>query len=967
MLGRLNVQRGDDPPVKFPTRETGLLLARLACRLDRPARRDDLIMQLWPQLESVSEGRNRFRIALARLREILDASNDSDGSVVLADRTEVCLNPDRVTTDIAEFELRRAQAQQAPDDATRAERLREAVALYRGELLPGYDAEWAENERRGMIESYRDTLKTLVGIEAQARQVHSALDYAHRLVQVDPLCEESHLVLIQLYKAAGRPHAALRQYHALARVLDETLGAKPSARSQNFIAQISSGTPAKAVKANGASGTGGGVAILGGNAPAPPPAFPDPLSYGLPNRNWARSRTRCFGREDDLTQVLEFLDGPEARLVTLTGLGGSGKTRLGLEVADRLFAELEGAVWFVPFASITDPNRMAEEIAAALRLPLSRTGNPLKQIHAALEEKNALLVLDNLEHLGDKGALFVHELLESVASLRCLVTSRQRLNLTGEREYAVLPLAVPNAPGTAERLLEFPSVQLFAESARSVRPDFEVSAGNAQAVADLCRHLDGVPLAIEIAAGWAQALTPAQILARMTPRLPRLTNRRKDVPARHASLRAALDWSYDLLAPEVQTFFTRLSVFRGGWTLEAAETVCSEFNAIEYLVQLRERSLLRVDEARSEMRYSLLETVREYGEERLAAEERAAIRAAHADFYRCYAEDAEPLLDGLDAPEWLDRLDGERDNFRAALNEMRPAPESCLALAANLWRFWSLRGHYAEGLEWLATASDPNAEISGAARLAALRAQGNLAYSCGQASLARACYLRQLDLARESCDSRAEAQALGSLGNVALDSAENDCAHSLLEQSAALFQKMGDARSHALALANLGRVAIEQERYRDAAALLEQALATFRRDHDKANTLRALNSLAYIAVAANDTPQARLCLDEAFTLARQLGDPFGLALSLANQITFLYQQGDYANAATLLAARDSLLVRYQILLTPRAQSAAQRDRHALQQILDLETYETAYQRGQSLTPLQIYAFLDRQPAFSFAL
>ena len=318
------------------------------------------------------------------------------------------------------------------------------------------------------------------------------------------------------------------------------------------------------------------------------------------------------------------------RLVTLTGLGGAGKTRLAIEVAERLVEPFAGAVWFAPLADITDPRLLADTILDSLRLVRSPQQEPLEQVIEALSRQPSLLILDNFEQMVEGGAALVQTLLSRVPTLTVLVTSRQLLGLAGEEEFVVPPLLTPNGGETAAQLSLYDSVQLFVDRAQAAMPHFQVTSGNAPAVAELCHRLEGLPLAIELAAARALVLTPAQMLKQLEQRFGFLVSRKRDATERHKTLEAAIEWSYRLLTPELQRFFARLSVFRGGWTAEAAEAVCEEPLALDYLAQLRECSLVLAEETRGgRMRFRMLESLREYAANNYLAEGRPLNRERH--------------------------------------------------------------------------------------------------------------------------------------------------------------------------------------------------------------------------------------------------------------------------------------------------------------------------------------------------
>lgn len=517
---------------------------------------------------------------------------------------------------------------------------------------------------------------------------------------------------------AGQSAAACHQYDDLARRLRGELNAAPAAETwalvQNLPPSIARPAVIEALT----------IRPLPSDLPGRPAPTPAPRACGLP-----LSLTRFFGRVEAVRAVQESLLAPAPRLVTLTGPGGAGKTRLAAEAAPQVGAALGGPVVFVPLAALSEHARLAGAVADALHLPRT-SADPFDQIIEALSPTPALLVLDNMEQLGAGGARFVQALLERVPMLTCLATSRHRLGLEGEHEMPVLPLPTPAHPGTPERLLEFASVQLFADRAQAARPDFQVTRRNAEAVAALCHRLEGIPLALELAAGWSGALTPAQMLARLGRRFDLLVSRRQDASPRHRTLWAAMDWSYRLLPADMQQFFARLSVFRSGWTLEAAGAVCAAPRALDSLAELRDRSLVTAEENEAGgMRFRLLETLREFGAAQLVDGARGALARGHAAYFSSIAQEAKPHLTGADQARWLDRLEDDHDNLRAAL-DWHQAPEgdadAGLRLAANLVRFWQVRGHLTEGRAiFAALLARPGADAE--ARAEALDGAGSLA------------------------------------------------------------------------------------------------------------------------------------------------------------------------------------------------------------------------------------------------
>jgi predicted ATPase/DNA-binding SARP family transcriptional activator/class 3 adenylate cyclase len=650
--------------------------------------------------------------------------------------------------------------------------------------------------------------------------------------------------------------------------------------------------------------------------------------------------TRFFGRDEELELLGKLLREPSRRLLTLMGPGGSGKTRLAAEAARQLAEEGHGAVWFVPLADLADPRRLSEAIRDAMRLPREARAEPLEQVVAALEGQPALLVLDNFEHLVAEGTPLVWALLERAPRLTCLVTSRQRLGLEGEREFLVPPLPVPDraapgsdrlhpepgpplprrnghrrrlcaeeglrggAPQSPERLIAFPSIRLFVDRAQAVRPDFQVTEANAAVLAELCVRLEGLPLALELAAARVGVMTPGQMLERLAARFDLLARTGRPANARHASLRAALDWSYQLLAPDLQQFFRSLSVFRGSFLLEAAEAVSQSAAALDALSELRECSLLQTEErhAGGEVRFRLLETVREYAAEQASPEQRAEYARRHAAFYLELAEQAEA---GLSTPEQevsLDRLEVEHDNLRSALAWSTDSgdAETGLALAGALARFWAVRGHLAEGRERLAALlALPGVLAFAPVRAKAVNGAGTLAWHQGDYAAAWAHYEQGLDLRRAIGDRKGCAASLNNLGNVALARGEYERARSLYEEGLAIQRDLGEPQNTARFLNNLGNVAHYQSDYAAARALYEECLRLRREMGDHRDVAFALQNLGNVALEQGEDAAARALYEESLELRRRLNDRRGISISLLNVGLAAANQGERETARAL--------------------------------------------------------------------
>jgi predicted ATPase/DNA-binding SARP family transcriptional activator len=650
----------------------------------------------------------------------------------------------------------------------------------------------------------------------------------------------------------------------------------------------------------------------------PVPSFPPlraPTAYAT---NLPAQLTRFFGREAEMMQLQQRLLTAGARLLTLSGPGGSGKTRLAIEVASRLLEPFSGAVWFVPLADVSDAGRIVSAVQEALQLPPLSEKEPLEQVTEALSKQSCLLVLDNFEQVVEEGAAVVQTLLARIPTLTCLLTSRQRLNLAGERELTLMPLPIPEVLDTPEQLLEMASVQLFVDRAQAARADFQLTRSNAQAVAELCRHLEGIPLALELAAARAQVMSPAQMLGQLANRLDFFVNRQRNTAARHKTLRATIEWSFRLLSAELQPFFAGLSVFRGGWTAEAAEVVCEEAMALDYLVQLRECSLIFAQEEADTIRFQMLETLREYASEQMSPEQRRQVQRRHTHCFLTLAEFAAPQLQGAEQASWLERLETEHGNLRAALErclrdeekgkrskqqseEDSPSPEALgLRLAGALHWFWQVHGYWKEGRTYLTQAlGREGAAAKTKERAEALNGAGNLAYN--QGDFAGACRFHEESLAirRELGDKRGIAKALNGLGNVAYDQGDYETARTLHAESLGLLRELGDRQGIAISLINLGSVIHYQGDYRAATTLYAQGLSIKRELGDKRGIAISLNNLGNVTHDQGDFAGARRFHEESLAIRRELGDKRGIANSLNNLGNVAYDQGDYETARTL--------------------------------------------------------------------
>lgn len=674
------------------------------------------------------------------------------------------------------------------------------------------------------------------------------------------------------------------------------------------------------------------------------------------------SFTRFFGREREIEDITRLLSDRVCRLLTLTGPGGIGKTRLSLQAAQRLIGVFQGRVCFVPLADVLEATRIPDAVLLALRLSPSPQQTPLIQIADHLQGP-ALLVLDNLEQVATEGARIVQEMLTEIPNLTLLVTSRQLLNLDAEREYPLGPLPAPSsAIHRPDQLRLFESVQVFVDRAQAVRPDFQVTTHNAPAIAALCERLEGLPLALELAASRAQVLTPAQMLAQLDNRFDFLVSRRTDKAARHRSLVAAIEWSYRLLTPELATFFTQLAVFRGGWTWEAAEAICQQPLALDFLAQLRECSLVITEETDAgAIRFRMLETIREYAWAQVEPEDRPRLQERHRNTYLAIAEAARARLAGPEQSAALQLLETEHTNLRAALDfttaEAGQDPTK-LQLAAALVTFWLYRGYLQEGAQYLQEALEDMAGAQDsssadpaylAVRAVALSGAAEIAWIRGDLPLARRLAEECVLLRRGLGDPRGIATALNNLGNIAAGQEDLAEARTLYEESLALYRSANFTMGIARTLNNIGALVARLGDLSVSRSCFAESLQLRRQVGDPRGIAIALVNLGNLEVDGGDTQAARLCYRECLEICRNLGEKNGIAYALDGFAEVYRVEGDPLQAARLLGATNALRASAEIRLPPAEQTRRERSLAHARASIDAQAFDLAYQEGESMT------------------
>ncbi|MGA9969204.1 MAG: protein kinase [Candidatus Acidiferrales bacterium] len=624
-------------------------------------------------------------------------------------------------------------------------------------------------------------------------------------------------------------------------------------------------------------------------------------------------RTGFVGREKEVAAAKEMLMRPDVRLLTVTGPGGIGKTRLSVEVASGLAERFPSGVHFVPLSPLRDAALIAPVIAQTLAIREAGGQTPLEILKKHLQERSQapmLLVLDNFEHVMAAASL-VAELLATGPQLKILVTSRAALHVYGEHEFPVPPLALPDAHAVTapESLGQFPAVALFVQRAAAVKPDFELNRENATAVVEICARLDGLPLAIELAAARVKVLSPAAMRTRLASRLQLLTGGARDLPQRQQTLRSAIDWSYDLLSAAEQKLFRRLAVFVGGCTLEGVEAVCDtkgdlNLDLLDGTESLVDKSLLqRVEQANGESRFVMLETIREYELEKLEASgEDKLTRRAHAAYCLVLAEEEATEQSGAERAEWVERFALEHDNFRAALEWLTETGDAewGLRLGTALFRFWEGREYFAEGRDSLEKLLKiPAAAAPSRARGRALFSAGVLASEQGDYVAADNLMGEGLEVARKMEDKQGVAVSLNAMAVNARDRGDLEVAHALFEESLERWRELGDQKAVARALSNLASVVKSCGDYARTRSLYAECLAIFAAMGDRTGVAWSLNHQGDAAREQGDSAGARAFYTRGLEIFRDLGDLWGIAGTLADLGSLARDQRDCATAQSL--------------------------------------------------------------------
>lgn len=822
--------------IHLGTRKSLALLSYLALK-QQPLARSELDALLWPEHDD-QRARRSLRDELSRLGKVL-------GKDILVNQGQTLyLNSQALELDLWQFNAAMATGE-----------FKKAVALYRGPLLAGFfvkDAlafeNWLEHERNFYQGRY------LLALEQLAQQAEWRADYAEALLYVkrsletDPLSEKCYYQAIRLAALAGERNLALKLFEDL-KVTCAELGVMPDEASTQLVQRILEGS------------------------------FPEVAASSASKHNLPASLTPLLGREDLVSTMKHVLSREDVRLVTLTGPGGVGKTRLSLQVGKDVVSDFADGVYFVELAAVRDQEGLLAAIMKTLEVNESQQSR-LATLQHALRSKRVLLILDNFEQLSQQ-ALTLLELLKTCPQLKLLVSSRVKLQLRGEHEVRVPPLSLPDSHLHTRDLVKFPALELFRQRARAVDSQFRLAEDNAKVIAHICRALDGLPLAIELAAARINLLTPEDLAQRLTSRLSLLTGGARDLPERQQTLRATLEWSYEQLSHHEQRLLARLSIFTGGFSVEAAEAVCTEPGQamLDQLSSLLDKSMLQRSLDGNTPRFSLLQTVREFASTQLSLDDMPQLRERYAQYFVSFAKTAEAKLSGAEQDTWLRRLEAEHDNIRAVLGYLleQPNSEALLQLGVAMWWFWFIQGYFQEGEAWLDAIVKKHPQVTHPALQQQLfNALGVLAHDLGNYPKAKTYLELSLALASELKVPTAVAGSLNNLGLLARTQGHYAEAQAFFQKSLAIHIANKNQRMIASSLNNLGILAEYQEAFDTAIGLYKESLALREALKDLRGIAMQHCSLGSCYIHLGNYAQAKAHLDQSLMLQRQLGHIAGI-------------------------------------------------------------------------------------------
>jgi predicted ATPase/DNA-binding SARP family transcriptional activator/Tfp pilus assembly protein PilF len=942
LFGLISAQSSQRKITRFRTQKAASLLAFLAFRLSAYTR-ETLIDFLWPDAE-IETGRHNLSNALLFLRHQLEPPGTPRGSVIIADRFNVSLNPEVVTTDVSAFEaVVRKAGQQSCSRLQRMTFLMQTSSLYKGRLLPGLYDDWIDQEATRLENVFVQSM-ILLGSDLLAEgQLDSAISYFERAATVDPLSEEATFAFMRALTSAGRQGLALRAYQGFSRRLRTSLDLEPSPELQSFAAQLKlHGTSIHVDKSLSSSDsmTELSTADTTSTYTSQLDGTYTPHTGLLGGEFLRRTTTRFFGREDATARLIKILCAPRTRLVTVTGAGGIGKTRFSIEAAAQLVNDVEQkdsgltSAVFVSFADTYDVDRMFEVIISAMGTVTSTDAKPIDQLTQLLNSQPcSLLILDNFEHLAESGALYVKELLARTSNVKILATSRHKLQLEGESEFRLSSLPTSGGADTLEQLINIPSIALFVDRAQSVLSDFQLTQRNAAQIAQLVDYLEGLPLSIELAASRVSVLSPASILKQIQGnRLDFLSCRRRDSTSRQRTLRSTLDWSYNSLPGSGQRLLSILSVFRGGWSTEAALALSeqSQWETIELLMLLRDCSFIDTLETENGLRFTMLEVVREYAAEHLAASGEPG-----------WSFDNQEKLGGFDEERGiaLHRVDSLNDKSLTALESrngtnggryriLEPARQyesvprnTSVRAGRTLERHgnWALElaelayPHFSKSDQdiWHSALNIEHDNLKAALDWSSSNYNGDTVALRLVAALwpfwltrgysADGLHYTRRILNRKVVDPITPERAKAYMGAGVLVCNQGDylTGRTYFEESLEIFRKLDDKNGIASVLNALGNAAHALGEHDKAWDAYEASITIIKKQGDDNKLAGALHNLGNMAHSQGDLDHARSLYEEGLKIVRKLNNKHTIATTLRNLGNLVYAQGEIQLARTM--------------------------------------------------------------------
>ncbi|MCB8944307.1 MAG: tetratricopeptide repeat protein [Ardenticatenaceae bacterium] len=932
----------DERPIPFSALpKTRPLFAYLLLNRHQPVSREAIAFLLWPDVPE-SEAKANLRRHLYDLRRILP----DDEQWIISRGSTLYWQPTAVYwLDIAHFE-----------HLSQTNHLAEAVALYQDDLLIDLYEDWLEAERERLRTLYMSNLEQLIDRCQSENDYPQAIYYAQQLLAADTLREDTIRQLMQLRYESGDRAGALQVYQQFEQLLHTELGVRPMTETAALYTQIKSGEREKETKETKTVRT--------------------PLAIPRPPHNLPHQLTPFFGRTDDLTAISERLTNTPTRLLTLTGAGGSGKTRLALEAATQLLAQqptpFPDGIYFVDLSAVTAPDQIVSIISQLFTLAEGQGNTPAGQLKSYLQNKKILLILDNFEQIV-KAAPILSDLLTAAPHLHLIVTSRVLLQLYGEHEYPVPPLPLPNPerlPATAD-LPSYAAIALFIARARAYQPSFNLNEDNAAAIAQICLRLDGLPLAIELAAARIKLFAPSALLAQLNDRLNILASTTRDRPTRQQTLRGAIDWSYHLLEEDEKQLFVHLAIFQGGFTVNAVTAVLhsqptSDFHSfdltiLDQLLSLAEKSMIQQPPATlNEPRFQMLPLLREYAQSYLQKDPHLPhLQQQHLSYYTQLATTANQHLHTAQQSLWLTRLQTDELNFRAALTwSLQPHhPAEIIEKGTNLAialgsDYWRIRGRIAEAWQWACQTLALQQTLSPHIRLRTFNQAATIAQWYGKYDEAETILAQAVPLARELNDHHLLQVALHNLGLSAGRQGRYQEAEALLTEAINLRRQINQNTmdgSLARTLNNLAIVVKYLGDYQRAAALFQECLAFQQLQGDQLGAASVISNLGKLALVQGDLTTAETHLHHSLQIRQQLGDQTGIISALSGLAELRQKQSHYNQSIQLYSACDTLHQTFNYPLTSENLRQREENLAQLKQKVTPAEFDKAWQTGKNLT------------------